>query len=312
MSDIDFIKKHITDDICNFRSESDVVFFIAHATFLENGFRLAKVNAQNTTIVTQEWNNQTDSFHFSYKHDSSSLTFVLKGLSVVDSLLFIASTEEDKKLFKLDFKPSKLVCQNFKSFPISKKEDFNKNIFENLAELREFKTLLKTELIQKLAPNLKGTDTVAAETDSTRVEPTSSANNYNPQPFHGIPANRQPSNNFNPQYGNPYSIGDADLDPFAAAPGMSPFGRFTPGSGNGMTVGPGHSMFNQPGYNPESHPRYPDSHIPPESVPPNARFDPVGPFAPRPAFPGSRGSGRVSQFSGEPDNDLEPFNPADH
>ncbi|KAI9209926.1 uncharacterized protein BJ171DRAFT_485585 [Polychytrium aggregatum] len=112
---------------------------------------------------------------------------------------------------------------------------------------------------------------------------------------------------------SPFSIGNADLDPLAASPGMfggrPPVGGF---GGGGMVVRPGHPIFqgSAPGG-----PLGPPSlggppRLPPGAVPPGARFDPIGPFGPvpgsgfRPIGPGGpRGS---RPFSGDPDNDELP------
>ncbi|KAF9306600.1 hypothetical protein BGZ74_004963 [Mortierella antarctica] len=137
--------------------------------------------------------------------------------------------------------------------------------------------------------------------------------------------------------GNPFSIGRDDLDPFGGrlggiggggGGGFGGFGGIGGGSGGGMVVGPNHPMFRRPPGSggvggggiyggPQPLPR--------GSVPPGARFDPIGPFgghggasgAPGAGTahqdphrggqgPAGRGSGRGVPFSGEPDNDEAP------
>ncbi|KAG0225149.1 PI31 proteasome regulator N-terminal-domain-containing protein [Mortierella sp. GBAus27b] len=123
---------------------------------------------------------------------------------------------------------------------------------------------------------------------------------------------------------SPFSIGRSDLDPFGGRiggfggiGGPGPFGGGIGGStGGGMIVGPNHPMFRPPGVGgiggggglyggPQPLPR--------GSVPPGARFDPIGPFGPgHGSAPGAGtahrpppGQGRHT-FPGEPDNDEAP------
>lgn len=81
------------------------------------------------------------------------------------------------------------------------------------------------------------------------------------------------------------SVGDVDLNPLAAAPGVNPFsgrsdlyGGMHPGGG--MFVGPEHPMFTGGIGGPRlGGPGYPNRPTM-GSVPPGARFDPVMPFGP--------------------------------
>ncbi|PVU93627.1 hypothetical protein BB559_003205 [Furculomyces boomerangus] len=111
---------------------------------------------------------------------------------------------------------------------------------------------------------------------------------------------------------NPLEIGRSDLDPFASESGF-----VFPGAG-GNVVGPSHPIFGP------RRPQQPDSrlfggpqNLPKGSVPPGARFDPIGPFGDIPGRPGpgnrfNPGSGpggfggSGNYFSGEPDNDEFP------
>ncbi|KAG0071810.1 hypothetical protein BGZ92_004180, partial [Podila epicladia] len=89
--------------------------------------------------------------------------------------------------------------------------------------------------------------------------------------------------------GNPFSIGRDDLDPFGGrmggigggGGGFGGFGGIGGGSGGGMVVGPNHPMFRRPpgsgGGNGGGIYGGPQP-LPRGSVPPGARFDPIGPF----------------------------------
>ncbi|KAF9283640.1 hypothetical protein BGZ88_010380 [Linnemannia elongata] len=148
---------------------------------------------------------------------------------------------------------------------------------------------------------------------------------------------------------NPYEIGRSDLDPFAGRiggglggiggpggfGGIGGIGGIGGGGGGGMIVGPGHPMFRRPppgggGIGGGGGIYGGPQPLPRGSVPPGARFDPIGPFGPtgghgRGGAPGAgsahqdphRGVGGVpgqgrgrggptSTFPGEPDNDEAP------
>ncbi|KAF9366827.1 hypothetical protein BGX34_006096 [Mortierella sp. NVP85] len=128
---------------------------------------------------------------------------------------------------------------------------------------------------------------------------------------------------------NPLSIGHSDLDPFGGRIGGGIGGIGSPGgfgggfgggiggsSGGGMVVGPNHPMFRRPPGAGSGGGIYGGPQpLPRGSVPPGARFDPIGPFGPghgsapgagtahRP--PPGQGRGRTT-FPGEPDNDEAP------
>ncbi|KAG0318537.1 hypothetical protein BGZ99_005612 [Dissophora globulifera] len=137
--------------------------------------------------------------------------------------------------------------------------------------------------------------------------------------------------------GNPFEIGRSDLDPFGGRigggfGGIGGLGGIGSGgiggsSGGGMYVGPNHPMFRRPpggiGGSGGSGIYGGPQPLPRGSVPPGARFDPIGPFGPSggsapgagtahrdphqwPASGQGRGAGRGVPFSGEPDNDDAP------
>lgn len=89
---------------------------------------------------------------------------------------------------------------------------------------------------------------------------------------------------------NPYEIGRSDLDPFGGRiggglggiggpGGFGGIGGIGGGGGGGMIVGPGHPMFRRPPSGGGGIYGGPQP-LPRGSVPPGARFDPIGPFGP--------------------------------
>ena len=170
-----------------------------------------------------------------------------------------------------------------------------------------------------------------------------------PQPLSGpflpegpyLPGSYPPnstSSSSSPFY-NPYNVGDADLNPFAASPGLagfggggrSPFGigrgeyggPFGGGDqGGGMIVGPGHPMFQgspvgggfgggMAGFGLPGR----GNPYPPGMVPPGARYDPIGPVGPSLGpfggnrVGGGRGRGRGRGFGGAGDPDFDELPP---
>ncbi|KAJ3116329.1 hypothetical protein HDU96_009889 [Phlyctochytrium bullatum] len=210
--------------------------------------------------------------------------------------------------------------------------------------LVDFVFRVRRDIIDRVAPNLlkEGYEPTASASTSSAREPSSSssaANGPRPpyDPFSGPgsglidPNFVPPPSRFGPYPGgpfpgrNPYGIGDVDLDPFAAAPGLiPPRGGMHPGGG--MFVGPDHPIFGMGGggygggyggfpggMGGPRYPAGPGSYLPPGAVPPGARFDPIGPNAPRPRPPGGGsfggfggGPGGRPFGSGDPDNDELP------
>ncbi|KAJ2508922.1 hypothetical protein IWW47_000349 [Coemansia sp. RSA 2052] len=165
----------------------------------------------------------------------------------------------------------------------------------------------------QLMPDIRGSDNGAARAElaaATRLphaQPSSSEEGEWGRP----PAQGSGSTPLNPA-----SVGRDDLNPLGR---HHPFGPPDMGEGGGMVVGPGHPMFRQGGDddgNGRPGPFGGPQALPPGAVPPGARFDPIGPFGPRPGpprpqggLPGRGGGGPGRLFSGEPDPDAaEPPN----
>ncbi|OLY79511.1 Silencing boundary-establishment protein FUB1-like protein [Smittium mucronatum] len=103
--------------------------------------------------------------------------------------------------------------------------------------------------------------------------------------------------NSEPRSSFPLEIGKSDLDPFSS---------FNPQGGS--IVGPNHPIFQF--HDNDSNDQYSGGFesIPRGSVPPGARFDPIGPFDPRPRGPPTDPrTGRFmpqNRFSGDPDRNM--------
>nr|VZI26840.1 unnamed protein product [Spirometra erinaceieuropaei] len=127
---------------------------------------------------------------------------------------------------------------------------------------------------------------VAAEVDRTvRVSPL--RNDRPVEPFgygqRNVPIPTVPAF---PEYGR------SDLDPFG---GLGTGSDLRPGGVGGMLLDPNRNMPGMPLH------RFVDPQLPPGSVPPGARFDPIGP----PMVPG-RGPPRGGRFAPDPDHAMPP------
>ncbi|KAL2917570.1 hypothetical protein HK105_202855 [Polyrhizophydium stewartii] len=199
--------------------------------------------------------------------------------------------------------------------------------FVSSERLEEALYQFKVKIIQGLIPGLN-----KPGYEESRSQPSQQPSQQ-PSPPGGQPI-REPrfgggGGVVDPRFGGPRlpafgGIGNPDLDPLAAAPGIIlPRGSLRPdlgdfgAMGGGMMVGPDHPIFGiggpagpaggMPGAGPVR--------FPPGAVPPGARFDPVGPFGGparggRGGFGGMRGPGGVGGpprfMSGDPDNDDLP------
>ncbi|KAJ3075732.1 hypothetical protein HDU98_007124 [Podochytrium sp. JEL0797] len=312
-----------------FDSPADVLFLLLDGECLVRGF-------QGTS---REWK-AGDSYARTYSHERSALSFVLKGVVLADKLLVHCVAVEDARVHSLEYSLTDLFA-NPKAFPLSVpippsalsatdpvvSNDDNPIIpllKDGLNAIESILFRFKTEIIDKVAPNLnkEGYEPAAARPRGEASSSSSSGvRDYESDTAARVGFIPNPDANpgargyypIRPAGGGGFGVGDVDLDPFAAAPGMmipprgGGFGGMHPGGG--MFVGPDHPMFGGGGAGGVGRPGYgggggsgiyggPGAILPPGAVPPNARFDPIGPFGPRPMGPGgmSGGSGIGSPF----------------
>ncbi|KAJ3064753.1 hypothetical protein HDU98_011873 [Podochytrium sp. JEL0797] len=310
--------------VAHFSSPADVLFLLLDGECVLRGFQGS----------SREWKSG-DSYARTYSHERSALSFVLKGVVLADKLLVHCVAVEDARVHSLEYSLSDLFG-NPKAFPLSVpippstisttdpvvSNDDNPVIPLLKGGLNSIESILfrfKTEIIDKVAPNLnkEGYEPAAAAARS-RGEASSSSGVRDYERDAGARVGFIPNPDANPGArgyypihpgGGGFGVGDVDLDPFAAAPGMmypqrgGGFGGMHPSGG--MFVGPDHPMFGGGGAGGVGRPGYgggggsgifggPGAILPPGAVPPNARFDPIGPFGPRPI--GGPGGGIGSPF----------------
>ncbi|KAJ3413959.1 hypothetical protein HDV05_007248 [Chytridiales sp. JEL 0842] len=276
-----------------------------------------------------EWNQTPDSYAFRYTHPQSTFTFLLKALKIASKLLIHGLAIQDGKLYSLELSLPAFISETFK-FPIPasallqpqeqnlgegwiERHSLGK-LFVNLKALEEALFEFKTKIIDYIMPNINkpGYEPVQLSTPSQQQQPSQQRPEYRdplrdplfdgrygggvPRPFGGDPMA------FPGAFGgrSPYAIGDVDLDPLAAAPGVMGPRVGWPGAsgmhpGGGMFVGPDHPMFgggpggfggvprpNRGGFYPSGGPGAPP--LPPGAVPPGARFDHIVPPQSGPTF----------------------------
>ncbi|KAJ7047495.1 PI31 proteasome regulator N-terminal-domain-containing protein [Mycena alexandri] len=307
-------------------SSQDGIAALLHAAMTSLAFRLIAVDDSSSassplTVLPEEWNKSGPSHYtLKYKHDQSSLEFVLTISKLGGRTLINAIALESDKASSLDIATNDFVSPSFYPHDLSA-SDANPLIhgFISSNRVADLMSQFQLKIIQKLVPGLRKD----GYTESEDVQPTSTPNasTSNPAP-RADPLRNQPPPVFPgvnpyelpPRVGprSPLEIGRRDLDPFPGMPAnpFSPPPLFPGGDGDGMFVGPGHPIF---GGGQAAGPRGPmgpwggDGYLPPMGAPPGARFDPVGP-----TFPGGglgRGRGGPRRF-GEPDNDE--FMPPGH
>lgn len=322
----------------NLNTPQDALASLAHAAMSALGFRLTAVDESSSSIhennvLPTEWNKSGPGHYtFKYKHEQSSLEFVIKVSKLGSRTLINAIALEVCILNAYCSFRALILSQTDKvtSFDVAT-DDFSSlsfypydagssdaqpliHGFISSNRVVDFMSQFKLKILQKIMPGLRKEGYAEDTTETTGsgarrppdAEPGPSAG---PQPQ--APPQAPPRNPFQPQPlfpDNPLEIGRRDLDPFAPNP-FSPPSLFPPGSsGDGMFVGPDHPIFGarRGGVLPRG-PWGGDGFLPPMGAPPGARFDPIGPipfpFPRRGGPPGSRGRGRGGPLSGEPDND---------
>ncbi|KAI8986392.1 PI31 proteasome regulator N-terminal-domain-containing protein [Pilobolus umbonatus] len=284
-------------DILN--SPYDAIAAASHAIMLSVGFRFAGIGDDarqegdgTQTSLPTSWNEQGPScYQFRYSHPQSSLTFIIKIVKLADKCLILGHAITDNKIAQFDINMEDYTSASFFPYRINESDQPLVHGFISSTRLDDYIKAYKLNIIQRLIPGLNKPGYEETRTSNT-ASPTTSSNTRPSQP-------PQPSTGQlpHPRVDDPYRVGQSDLEPMG---GLRMPGR------DGMFLGPDHPIFGNRGGSlddpsglfggPQPLPR--------GSVPPGARFDPIGPFGQLPARP--RQPGRRDPrhpFSGEPDND---------
>ncbi|KAJ3573345.1 hypothetical protein NP233_g2494 [Leucocoprinus birnbaumii] len=305
----------------------DAVTSLVHAAMSALAFRLTAVDESSSSIhennvLPVAWNTSGPGHYtLKYRHERSSLEFVIKVSKLGSRTLINAIALETDKVASLDIATDDFTSPSFYPYDVgSANTQPLIHGFISSNRVTDLMSQLKLKILQKIIPGLRKegyTDEGGETASSARPPPDAQPGpSRGPQPRAPVPPEAPPTNPFQPPSAfpnNPLEIGRRDLDPFPSNP-FSPPSLFSPGrsSGDGMFVGPDHPIFGAPRWPGSILPRGPwggDGYLPPMGAPPGARFDPIGPDPyPRrgglPGFPPGRGrGGNNGPASGEPDND---------
>lgn len=316
-------------------SPQDAVAALSHTVLFVLGFRLVAVDdnapARNILdgVLPEEWSSHGPSHYtFRYKHEQSSLEFIIKVSKLGSRTLVNAIAAEVRIYYNVSYiAPSHVFYQTDKAATLDiATNDFTSPSFfphelsasdaQSLVHgfissnrVADFVSQFQLTIVQKLIPGLRKdgyteTESTSQINQQSRLPTDLQPSRPNPIPPPFAPEHRDPWSAIPPR--NPLEIGRRDLDPFPRNPFTPPplFGGF--GEGDGMIIGPNHPIFGSrnPANSGIRGPWGGDGFLPPMGAPPGARFDPVGPgLGPHPggAFPGRRppGGGNMN----DPDND---------
>ncbi|OJT11671.1 Proteasome inhibitor PI31 subunit [Trametes pubescens] len=298
-------------------SSQDGIAALVHTAFTVLGFRLLGIDESGPTrtyednVLPEEWNQHgPGNYALRYKHEQSSLEFLVKVVKLGSRTLINSIAIETDKAATLDISTSDFTSPSFFPHDLSA-SDAPPLVhgFISSNRIDDFISQLKLSTLQKLMPGLRK--------DGYTEQPETNAGPSQPRAPEAPPARPRPEQ---PPYApediyprmpprSPLEIGRRDRDPFPSNP-FAPPPLFPGSSGDGMFVGPNHPIFGPGMRGPGSSGRGPwggDGFLPPMGAPPGARFDPIGPgaFPGAPPFPGQgnpRG-GRGPLGGQNPDND---------
>ncbi|KAH9899744.1 PI31 proteasome regulator N-terminal-domain-containing protein [Cubamyces lactineus] len=299
-------------------SPQDAIAALVHTAFTVLGFRLIGIDESGPTrtfednVLPEEWNQHgPGNYAFRYRHEQSSLEFLVKVIKLGNRTLINSIAVETDKAATLDISTNDFTSPSF--YP----HDLSASIppplvhgFISSNRINDFVSQLKLTTIQKLIPGLRKEGyTEQTEGNAGPSQPR--------RPEGPVPARPQPEQ---PPYApediyrgpiprNPLEVGRRDRDPFPTNP-FAPAPLFPDSSGDGMFVGPNHPIFG-PGMRGQGPggmgPWGGDGFLPPLGAPPGARFDPIGP-SPLPGPPGFPGRGNPPRGRGGPFGGQEPDN----
>ncbi|TFK43395.1 PI31 proteasome regulator N-terminal-domain-containing protein [Crucibulum laeve] len=313
------LSKLLPPDARVLNTPHDAIAALSHAILTLLAFRLISVDSSTTSslsenVLPSEWNrNGPGHYTFKYRHDQSSLQFVIKVSEMGTRTLFNAIAVESDKIASLDIATKDFTSPSF--YPYNLDSPNGQSLvhgFISSNRVSDFVAQFKLKIIQKLIPGLQKegyTEDVEASNDapSTSRQPPPTQPNPQAPPYAPDRDLYRPPSAF-PR--NPLEIGRRDLDPFPRNP-FSPPSLFPDVGGDGMFVGPDHPIFGgrDRGGFADRGPWGGDGFLPPIGAPPGARFDPVGPdsMPGRGGFGPLRGRGRGGPPGGGnmrgPDND---------
>ena len=320
-------------------SAQDGLAALLHTAMTELDFRLIAVDENSPSkphqnnVLPEDWaKHGPANYTFRYKHNQSSLTFLIKVSKLGNRTLcnaialevrprlhlnrgeFLIRMVQDDKAASLDIPTDYFVSPSFFPHEIGGAPLVDGFIAPN--RITDLMSQFKLKIVSHILPRLhkdgyveqseaaSSSERAAAAQPPPDNQPSAHPRAENPPYAPDYPGPYPYNSHIPPE--NPLAIGRGDLDPIPMNP-FSPPSLFPPNNrgGDGMFVGPDHPIFSdrRPGEGGLRGPWGGDGFLPPMGAPPRARFDPVGPGP----FPGG-GRGGPPRFPGRgnmygPDND---------
>jgi len=287
-------------------SPEDAISALVHSALTALTFRLVAIDQVSTSlssaesnVLPVEWNKNGPAYYsFKYRHEQSSLEFLINISKLGTRTLINAIALESDNVATLDISTSDFTSPSFYPYHLDTSNQPLVYGFISSNRIADFISQFKLKIVQKLLPGLQKEgyieESTATAPSSSAQPPSQDQRNPRPRPLtpHDAPRSVFPR--------NPLEIGRRDLDPFPINP-FAPPSLFPPNSGDGMFVGPDHPIFDRGARRPfaDRGPWGGDGFLPPLGAPPGARFDPVGPRF----LGGNNGRPPRGGNTQEPDND---------
>ena len=306
-------------------SPEDAIAALIHSTLTTLAFRLVAID-QASNVLPVEWNKNGPSYYsFKYRHEQSSLEFLINvsklGMRTLVNAIALEVCRwevynghlliliQSDKVATLDISTPDFTSSSFYPYhlDVSNQQPLVHG-FISSNRIADFISQFKLKIVQKLLPGLQkeGYIEESTTTSSSSAHPLSQ-DERNPRPGPLAPPDAPESSSIYPRSAlprNPLEIGRSDLDPFPTNP-FAPPSMFPPHSGDGMFVGLDHPIFGRGVRGPiaDRGPWGGDGFLPPLGAPPGARFDPVGPAPFGGRFGGNNGRLPGRGNTRDPDND---------
>jgi hypothetical protein len=332
------------------KTSHEVIALACHAAMIAVGFRMVGLgedhkletssDRDDTQELPAEWNAHTGAYSFRYKHEQSSMEYLIKVNRMGNKVVVIGMALGDDKTYSFDVKTQEFMSEgNLPATP--KKEGATddeiertiQNLFISMGRLSDIGSLMRLNIMQKFAPSLTKPgyeETPFSTSSESRTQEPHGADRPQRDPSHedrnppAIPypftdplahprrPMPEPMPGFEDEFetGRPARgglpgggfprIGDRDLYPQGLGPNDPFRGGVGPGFG-GMSGGGMHPTFDDPMFAGQGQRGGYDP-----QVPPGARYDPMGPG------PGGRGGHpRGAGMGGRPPNPFGGFGDGD-
>lgn len=165
------VKSFPSNATTQLRNAYDAIALAAHASMLAIGFRLVglgedhRIDAQSDpsepSPIPTEWNAQSGSYAFRYRHSQSSMEYLVKVNRMGNKAVIMAMALGDDKTHTAEVKVDDFVSAGNLPLELNQsasEEDRAKQVidtFVTVGRLSDFGSFMRVQLIQKLAPSLQ-------------------------------------------------------------------------------------------------------------------------------------------------------------